>query len=175
MTDKDPNGSPFRIQQIGPLVSVVKAGEEGGIEIDSRTGIIATAVDNRPDWADGLACAMLAERVGYYASRTGRNPPIPAVLECGDLEWVAIAEDGTELVIEASAEIRQENLAAMIGVDRETGEHLPNTGKVTHEREIAMDNRRPAGEPALLDAESRKSFGEVDTAEAADKKTATGG
>lgn len=146
---------------------VHRTDHEGALQINATTGIIVTPNDERPDWADGLTCALLNERHQFYASRLGeagytetmRNPE---VLNYADLGWIAVDEAGDEVEIEADAEHRMQTLADLIGVDRETGEI---TGTVMAEAEIAFDKQRSPEEMAAFEQSQEAGF---------DKATATG-
>lgn len=138
----------------GKLTPVHKKDCEGAIMIDSYTGQVATPADERPDWADGLALANLAERHKFYTDRLGPSysddHKAPDLFAYEDLEWLAVAmedglnDDGTErkagdeMIVAADAEHRQDVMATILGVDREEGD----MGAVLAEAEIASDNER---------------------------------
>lgn len=133
------------------LLTVHRTDHEGVLQVSSLTGIITTPNDERPDWAEGLTCALLAEHRGYYTARLGAASPLASggeMLNYEDLGWIGVDEDGHEVEIEANAEFRMNRIAEVIGVNRETGEI---TGNVLAEAEIAFDRNRTDEEAAALD------------------------
>lgn len=142
-----------------PTKIVQRTDHEGVLQINAHTGLIVTPNDERPDWADGLACALLNERNEFYVQRLGaaytdelRNPE---ALHYEDLGWVAVDEAGDEVEIEADAEHRMQFIADLIGVDRETGEIK---GTVLAETEIAMDRTRSPEELAAFEHSQEAGF-----------------
>jgi hypothetical protein len=138
-----------------PIV-VHKAGEEGTIMIDRMSGMVMTKTDDRPDWADDLAVALLAERTTFYTSRLG-----PAsgdklskldYMAYQDLGWIGLDAEGDEVEIEADTEFRMEAVAQVLGVDREEGS-IPNA---IAEAELDADFSRTVAEATAIDEELRE-------------------
>ncbi|MBO6814539.1 MAG: hypothetical protein JJ891_06750 [Rhizobiaceae bacterium] len=108
---------------VGKEVPVHKEGHEGVLMVDSLTGEVTTPTDQKPEWADGFAVALLAERTGYYESRLGTELSdelrSPEMFDADDLGWIGLDAEGDEVEIEASGEKRMTLLAEELGVDRE--------------------------------------------------------
>lgn len=104
-------------------IIVHKADHEGALHIDARTGEILTPLSERPEWADGYAVALLAERTGWYEQRLGQHLPDsltrPEMLDTADLGWIAFDAEGEEVEIEADVDHRMDILAGIFNVDRE--------------------------------------------------------
>lgn len=118
-------------------ILVHKTDEAGAIIVDRMTGSILTPSNERPDWAEGLAAAMLAERVGWYENRLGKNLPdtlrSPHACNYADLSWVGVDAEGDEVEIEAAAEYRMTTLAAIMELDLDADNfELPVSGEVAH-------------------------------------------
>ncbi len=115
-------------------VLVHKLNEEGALTLDPLTGQITTPLDERPEWSDGLAVALFAERDKFYSSRLGDEFKAehrhPEMIAFEDLSWLAAGEDEGEAVeIEANGEYRMEVVAEILGIDREGEmETLATTG-----------------------------------------------
>jgi hypothetical protein len=124
-------------------IIVHKAGDEGVMEVDALTGAIITQIDQRPEWSNGLAAALLQERHTFYETRFGKASTQYSevakadAIEYSDLGWIGVNEDGDEVEIEASAEYRSEVVAKALGID--TIEGSLGDG-VTHE--IEVDTKR---------------------------------
>lgn len=103
-------------------IIIHKADHEGALHIDARTGEILTRMAERPEWADGYAVALLAERTGWYEQRLGENLPErlyrPEILDAADLGWIAFDAEGEEVEIEADTDHRMDILADILNVDR---------------------------------------------------------
>lgn len=143
------------------LLTVHRTDHEGVLQVNALTGIITTPNDERPDWAEGLTCALLAEHKQFYASRLGEAgvklaSETAEMLNYEDLGWIGVDEDGNEVEIEAQAEFRMNLIADLIGVDRETGEITG--GKVLAEAEIAMDRNRTPEEAAAFEHSQEVGF-----------------
>lgn len=164
----------------GPRVLVHKEGDKGAIHLDTLTGRVVTAADERPEWAEGLIVGLLKERDRWYTTRLGAagytdDHRHPEAILFQDLGWVAIdPETGEEMEMEADSEFRMGVLATCLGVDRENFENDAQLfGHVLAEVEIATDNRVSVAEAAAIDHEMRTTFGgNANTIE--DKKTAEG-
>jgi hypothetical protein len=144
-------------------ILVHKEGEEGVLTIDRLTGRITTPHDDRPDWAEGYATAMLAERQQFYAKRLGQESTSyqslmdAAAIEASDLSWIGVDAEGDEREIEASSEYRNGMLAQALGVNEETGE-ISGTILAEHEVDRDMTARTPA-EYAALEQSVEQGFG----------------
>jgi len=131
-------------------------GEPGALTIDHLTGIILTPNDERPEWSDGLAVALTAERAHFYQSRLGDAYAPPEAVEMRDLGWVAIdPETGEATEIEADADYRMDVLAAATGLSRAPDRALDTAAsraeaKIIAEAEIGMDAHRMDDEAAAL-------------------------
>lgn len=151
-------------------IAVHKDGEEGAIHIDRLEGRVLTPADDRPEWADGLAAAMLAERVGWYERRLSSQLPeavrSPDVIAFQDLGWVGVDAEGDEVELEADGEYRMEQLANMLGIDREDYEDEKNFKDAIASAEVDHTYKtQPTDEATLQDAEGQ-SFTEEQRAAA---------
>jgi hypothetical protein len=148
-------------------IAVHKKDEEGVLLIDKLTGIIDQPINERPEWAAGLAVADLAERHGYYASRLGDHyaeaHKFPDYFAFEDLQWLTMDETGEESkTILADDEHRQTTLAAALGMSRP--DNLDDSveftqGRVLAEMEIVKDDTRTAAEMAELEQAKTEKFG----------------
>lgn len=139
---------------------VHKEGEEGIIHIDLDTGIITTPLDERPDWADGLASAIPHERSRWYEQRLGpqyaAEHKSPEAMVFQDLSWIGVDDEGDEVELSADLDYRQEVLAKVLGLDLDEGEFRSH---IVTELEMSADRRRTPAEAAEIAAELGKSFG----------------
>lgn len=145
-------------ENITKTIRVHHEGLEGTVEVDALTGIVLTNADERPEWANGLTCAALQERVGYYFG-TEKNAPrldrsrfedkiIGAdLIDFQDLGWVAVAEEGDVVELEANDEFRMEQVASLLGIDRTNF----NAASTEYELEIVNDVSRSADDVAVLE------------------------
>lgn len=101
----------------GKPLLVQKEGAEGGLVIGSLSGQITQSIMERPEWSEGLATALIAERHGFYQSRLG-HVPSPGILNFEDLGWVCVNAEGDEFQIEADAEFRMNVIASATGTVR---------------------------------------------------------
>lgn len=166
----------------GKVAHVHKKDADGMLAIDAVTGQVLPEQHDRPDWADGLVLAQLAERHIFYAAKLGeegytaemRNPDIYAFEDLGwlamktdpeasteDLDAQGNIVDDAEYVRAADDEHRQTVIAAALGIDRETGD-IEN---VLAEVEIASDQTRTAAELAALEEAQRDRFAATGTGE----------
>jgi len=118
------------------LTSLVhKKDHEGTLQIDTHTGYILTPMDERPEWAEGLTLAQIAERHKFYGDRLKDHytaeMAAPEVFAYEDLSWLGAREypvdapyinpeTGMEepfeaFIIDADEEHRQEVLANVLG------------------------------------------------------------
>lgn len=142
-------------------IAVHKEGEEGAIHIDAKEGRVLTQVDERPEWANGLAAAMLAERVGWYERRLGAQLPeavrSPELIAYQDLEWIGLDAEGDEVHLEADAEFRMNLLAGMMGVDRQDYDDEKNFKNAVASTEVEHTYRtQPTDEATLQEAEGQQ-------------------
>ncbi len=103
------DGKPFLVH---------KKDVEGALAIGSLSGRILTPIMEQPDWAEGLAVAMLLERYDFYMTRLGTAPTWPDVLAFEDLAWHCVSAEGDSFVIEADSEFRMDTIAEVIGLAR---------------------------------------------------------
>lgn len=148
---------------------VHKSDAEGGLIIDRLTGHVIQPLMERPEWAEGLTLALLAERHGFYTTRLGplytAEMKNPEIFEFADLGWIGTTAEGEAVEIEADAEHRMEVIAKVTGVDRETGAHETGKGwNLAAEVEVAMDQHRTDAEAAALLTSQEQAF---------DRKTGT--
>lgn len=102
-------------------IIIHKPDSEGAFHIDAMTGAVVTPQNELPDWAEGLASALLAERVGFYEKRLGTNLPEqlrkPNSMAMEDLGWIGVDQEGDEVEIEAVTEYRSEMLGKLLEID----------------------------------------------------------
>ncbi|TPJ33698.1 hypothetical protein [Mesorhizobium sp. B2-8-3] len=146
-------------------IIITKTGEEGAIFIDHLEGKVLTAADERPEWADGLANAMLAERSGWYEKRLGKQLSAelarPETIAFEDLEWIGIDAEGDEVHLEADQDYRMDKLAEMMGIDRQDFDGEKNFKNAIASAEVAHTYAtQPTSEATLEEAEGQ-SFTEA--------------
>lgn len=105
---------------------VHKDGEPDTILLSANGRIVTEAFD-MPAWApDGVALAKLAERNDYYQRTLGAAAAAPILgsnlINVRDLNWVCVDEDGEEVEYPVDQSFRDSVLAAVIGIDLETGD-----------------------------------------------------
>lgn len=155
-------------------VLVHKTGDEGSIHIDYLTGGIVTPIDERPDWAEGLAHSLPRERDAFYKRRLGEDFGQPTAIAFEDLSWVGVDGEGGLLELSADAEFRSEVVKEFLGIDEETGDTGPESKWHTvAEVEIGLDNERTADEARLIDSEMASGFGSGDVNHAAKKSASS--
>lgn len=150
-------------------ITVHAKDQEGSIQIDAVTGIVKPATEGAeyPEWADGLVCAMLAERVSYYFGNDKTAPRLDRarfeqeiigadLIAFEDLGWVAVDPEGEPLEVEANAEYRMDRIAGLLGIDR-TGYEQFAKGSA-FEAEIANDTSRTEVEAGQIDVMSEAVF-----------------
>ncbi|RWI06838.1 MAG: hypothetical protein EOQ89_03655 [Mesorhizobium sp.] len=147
-------------------IIITKTGEEGAILVDHLEGKVLTAADERPEWADGLAYAMLAERSGWYEKRLGRQLSAelarPEAMVFEDLEWIGIDAEGDEVHLEADIDYRMDKLAELMGIDREDFDGEKNFKNAIASAEATHTySTQPTSEATLEEAEG-KSFEEAE-------------
>ncbi len=158
---KQPETAPLGMT--GKVSTVHKAGHEGVLLIDTLTGVIAPKQEDKPEWAESLVMAHMAERINWYSQKAG--PSFPGYLSetyaFEDLMWTQFSgeydanEEPILETLEYDEEFRMDVLAAFAGLDRETGEV---TGRVLAEKAIAGDQYRTPEELAALEASQQERF-----------------
>lgn len=159
---------------LGERTSLVhKKDAEGALVINAMTGIITQPVDERPEWAEGLTCALLTERHKFYNDRLGpqyaaaHNMPEAYAFE--DLGWIAVDADGEPVELEADAEHRMTVLAEVLGIDRtaDLSAHDAATGEDTAGKGeqaaviIDMQHAYDDAEVHALEKAQSADFGEI--------------
>lgn len=143
-------------------IPVHKIDSEGVLLINAMTGQVQQPLDERPEWSEGLACALLAERHGWYSKRLGAQyadeHKQPEAFAYEDLGWLGVDEDGEPVELSADEEHRMETIAGALGLDREEGEIR---GKTLAEVELSLDRERTEGEVAALEEAQEQGFQEV--------------
>lgn len=116
---------------------VHKKDAEGALVINATTGIITQPVDERPEWAEGLTCALLIERHKFYSDRLGpqyaKDHYMPDAYAFEDLGWIAVDAEGEPLEIDADTEHRMSVIAEVLDIDRtaDLSAHDEATGEDT--------------------------------------------
>lgn len=142
-------------------ILVHKLGDEGTITIDNLTGGIVTPIDERPDWAEGLANALPRERETFYKTRLGEDIAAtnkPDAIAFEDLAWVGVDGEGDLVELSADHEFRMEVVKEFLGIDEETGEMTKDGWRTVAEVEIALDNVRTSEEASAITEELSKGF-----------------
>lgn len=147
-------------------IAIHKANHEGAFHIDALTGQVVTPVDDRPDWAEGFAVALLGERTGWYEQRLGQHLPDsirkPEMIDASDLGWIGFDHEGSEVEIEADGDHRMDVLAGLLNIDREDfdgGALLENT--LAEAEANHTYTTHPTDEATLEEVEG-KSFEEIE-------------
>jgi hypothetical protein len=145
------------------VVPVHKEGAEGAIEVDRDTGIILTKTDQRPDWAEGLAVALLAERHTFYTRRLGtaftEDMKHPKSLAFQDLGWIGMDQEQNECELSADGEYRMDVVAKVLGINREDFETEAPFGQTVAEAEIDLEARHISkAEAGEIEAELLTGF-----------------
>lgn len=161
---------------------VHKQDHEAVITIDPMTGVILTPADERPEWAEELSLAQVAERHQFYSQNLGDNytadMKMPGVLAFEDLGWLCTrdlgvdangepnlivnsdgSEDNFELyTVDAELEHRNSVVAAANGYafDHVSGEY--NFGANAVEVAISRDDQRTPEELEALEASQQEGF-----------------
>lgn len=162
----------------GKTALVHKHGSEGSLTIDPATGYIITPHDERPDWAEDLTIAQMAERHAFYTNRLADHYTAdhqqPEVYAFEDLSWLGARElpetitneDGTTtdqelFTVDADEQFRMEQIATVLGVEAEVDEHGNETGEIAGALasiEMAADDSRSAEEVAELEKQQATGF-----------------
>lgn len=156
-----------------PTLIITKADCEGTIRINALDGRVVQDEAN-PEWSEGLAVAMLAERIGYYEGRLGKAAAGEILgadtIAFEDLGWLGVDNEQNEVTVDADAEHRMGVIAKAMGVDLEGA--LEQDGlKGLAEAEIAMDAHRTGAEAADLDQATKDAFIGGNTEAEAERKT----
>ena len=145
-----------------PHIVVHRAGQEGTILVCAADGEIVTPIDFRPDWAEGLVVAMLAERLGFYQKRVGPKAAEELrradAIAFEDLGWIGMTDHGS-VEIEPDSDVRADRVAAALGVDREAFDTEQDFKNVVAEVEIDMDFSRTVEENERLYQEVQEDMG----------------
>jgi hypothetical protein len=155
----------------GKPILVHKKDAEGGLAIGSLSGRILTPIMERPDWAEGLAVALLAERHEFYLSRLGpvfaEQRDADEVVAFEDLGWIAADATGEQTELEADSEFRMDVIAEAAGVirtdDLSDTRQDDTTGELGH---VLLDESKE------YDHQDAPAFA-PDKAAEADRKTGT--
>lgn len=139
------------------VVMVHATEQPGSLILDRMTGVILTPIMSRPDWAEGLATALLDEHRHFWKSRLGTYAE-PELFDFRDLGFIGVNEAGDQVELFADTEYRMEVLATILEVDRDDGD----INKALADYEIGLDHYREDGEVAALeeagaDIEERKA------------------
>jgi len=146
-------------------IAIHKAEHEGAFHIDALTGQVTTPVDERPEWAEGFAVALLGERTGWYEQRLGKELPEsirkPELIDASDLGWIAFDAEGSEVEIEADSDHRMDVLAGILNIDREDFDGEKELQGTVAEAEVNHSYTTQPTEEATLEEVEGKSFEEV--------------
>ncbi|UIY29207.1 hypothetical protein LZK73_21985 [Neorhizobium galegae] len=149
-------------------IAIHKAGHEGAFHITALEGQIVTPFDERPDWAEGYAVALLGERTGWYEQRLGKQLPDsirkPEMIDVRDLGWIALDHEGSEVEIEADGDYRMDVLAGILNIDREDFDGERNFKDTLAEAEANHSYATHPADEATLEEVEGKSFAEVEKA-----------
>jgi len=146
-------------------IIIHKADQEGAFHIDALTGQITTPTDERPEWAEGYAVALLSERTGWYEQRLGQQLPDnirkPDMIDASDLGWIAFDHEGSEVEIEANTEYRMDTLAGILNIDREDYDGGLRLDSTVAEAEANHSYTTHPTDEATLEEVEGKGFEEV--------------
>ena len=144
---------------------VHKQDAEGALIINALSGMVQQPLDERPEWAEGLTCALLAERHLFYSSRLGpeyaAEHATPSAFAFEDLGWIAIDAEGEPVELEADAEWRMNVIADATGTIR--SDDLSDTRQDDTKGELAhalldMDTHREVAEVSALEKAQTEGF-----------------
>jgi hypothetical protein len=148
-------------------VLVHRQDAEGALIVNALTGQIAQSIDERPEWSDGLATALLGERLQWWTTRLGaqftEEQKFPQAIAYEDLGWLVVSEDGESIVeTDADVEFRMDLLANYMGLNRAApvgSEEATHTkGTILAEVEIGMDQARTEHEASALEEAQTQGF-----------------
>lgn len=147
------------------LIAVHKDGQEGGIHIDA-TGKVITKADDRPDWADGYAQALLDERKDFFTARLGavgaESLLAADIMAADELGWLAVDAEGSEVEVEADGEYRMNLIAKAMGIDLTDIEQERNFKTAIAQADVDHTySTRPTEEATLAEVEG-KGFQEAE-------------
>lgn len=101
------------------MITIVAEGQEGSFQIDALTGMVQN-VQDVPEWATGVATALLAERADFYTKRLGAEKAADhlssQLVQFNDLGWIGVDNEGDEVSIDAGEEHRREVVAKLLGM-----------------------------------------------------------
>lgn len=126
-----------------------KDGEEGVLVVSRATGQITTPLNERPDWSEGLATALIQSRAHWWQARTA--PEIAAkhldetVANADDFGFIGLDGDGIEIEIAASDEWRMEKMRELNAISdadltSAAGLELDLHGDTSAERITALED-----------------------------------
>lgn len=159
----------------GKTIIVTKQDQEGGIEIDSFTGIVLNP-NEAPEWAEGLTNALLTERHLFYSTRLGglytEQLKQPEALAFEDLSWVHVSEldepvmnEQTGLMehvelkqLDADHEFRMSVIAEVTGIAGDIDLEEGTFGADAITKAIERDNMRTAEELASMEQAAQEGF-----------------
>jgi hypothetical protein len=146
-------------------ILVHKQDSEGSLIINALSGMVQQTLDERPEWSEGLTCALLAERHLFYSSRLGpeyaAEHSAPTAIAFEDLGWIAVDAEGEPVELEADAEWRMNVIADATGTIR--SDDLSRTRQDDTKGELAhalldMDAHRTAAEVPALEKAQHEGF-----------------
>lgn len=145
-------------------VTIHREGEEGVIQVDAQSGMILTPIDERPEWSEGLATALLQDRLTFYMKRMGQGSAdykaiaAATTIEFADIDFIGVDAAGDEITVAHDPEYRGEIIAKSLGIDSEEGTGL-SEGALA-EREVSVQNLgRSQTEINALDESIQEGFG----------------
>lgn len=138
------------------VLMVHNPAHEGSLMVDRRTGAIVTPIVDRPEWAGGLAVALLAEHREFYQKRTGTYQG-PTLFDLSDLGWIGVDAEGDEVEVFADVATRQERLTGLLRAAPETG----GIAGVLAGIEMSFENVRTEGEASAIEKAQDEGFEEV--------------
>ncbi len=163
----------------GKTALVHKKDAEGSLTIDAFTGQVLVGQHDRPEWAEGLTVAQLAERHQFYTTRLGslytEEHKQPEVYAFEDLGWIGAnaleepfvnpetgqEEDFELFVVDASEEHRMEVLATVLGISGDIDREEGTIDNVLASVDIAADNMRSPKELVALEESQKQGFAEA--------------
>lgn len=127
-------------------VLVHKENEEGTIQVRVSDGKIITPLDQRPDWAEGLAVALVQDRLSWYERRLGKESSAFKALEASqeaiefsDLDFLGVDAEQQELEVYHDPATRSEFVAKALGIDTEVYDEDKGIQGNLAEREVSRE------------------------------------
>lgn len=160
---------------------VHKADHEGAITIDPLTGQVTSPLSDKPEWAEELAIAQVAERHRYYGTALGplytADMKMPEAMAFEDLSWLCVrplpegaeptldADGQPELfeqyVQDADEQFRSNFVAQATGIEQDIDLEEGTIADIMATAEITRDNTRSAEELAALEESQQQKFSKV--------------